>query len=43
MSGQNMHYMGSLLPMPGNAPVFSQMYVYDTENEIRNRLSSVPG
>lgn len=43
MSGQNLHYMGSLLPMPGNAPVFSQMYVYDTENEIRNRLSSVPG
>lgn len=39
MSGQNMHFMDSLLPMPGNAPRFSQLYIYDTKNEISNRMS----
>jgi len=43
ISGQNMHYMGSLLPMPEKQPRFSQMYIYDTENELSNRISSVNG
>ncbi|KAI5430371.1 hypothetical protein KIW84_034813 [Lathyrus oleraceus] len=28
----------SMLPMPGQNPRFAQLYVYDTENEIENRM-----
>ncbi|XP_019435271.1 PREDICTED: uncharacterized protein LOC109341753 [Lupinus angustifolius] len=38
IQGQACHRIGSLLPMPGNAPKFAQLYIYDTENEIQNRL-----
>ena len=41
MQGENYHQIGSLLPMPGNQPKFAQMYIYDTNNEISNRLASV--
>ncbi|KAI9072383.1 hypothetical protein K1719_045664 [Acacia pycnantha] len=34
LSGQNHHLIGSLLPPQGNPPVYSQLYIYDTENEI---------
>ncbi|CAH1423180.1 unnamed protein product [Lactuca virosa] len=37
LSGQNYHCMGSLLPIDGSKPKFSQLYIYDTENEITNR------
>lgn len=37
LSGENYHCMGSLLPMDGSKPKFSQLYIYDTENEISNR------
>jgi len=40
LHGQNVHYMGSLLPPEGDSPKFSQLYVYDTDNEVSNRLSS---
>ncbi|XP_022023935.2 uncharacterized protein LOC110924208 [Helianthus annuus] len=37
ISGQNAHSMGSLLPKHGAQPKFSQLYIYDTENELANR------
>ncbi|XP_035844125.1 uncharacterized protein LOC110932414 [Helianthus annuus] len=37
ISGQNAHCMGSLLPKHGDQPKFSQLYIYDTENELANR------
>ncbi|XP_035831868.1 uncharacterized protein LOC110869885 [Helianthus annuus] len=37
ISGQNAHSMGSLLPKEGAQPKFSQLYIYDTENELANR------
>ncbi|KAJ1686117.1 hypothetical protein LUZ63_017507 [Rhynchospora breviuscula] len=39
ISGQISHKMGSFLPLPGYKPTFAQLYVYDTENEIQNRLA----
>ncbi|XP_035842064.1 uncharacterized protein LOC110923839 [Helianthus annuus] len=39
ISGQNAHSLGSLLPKPGNKPKFSQLYIYDTENELSNRTT----
>jgi hypothetical protein len=39
ISGQNYHRMGSLMPSEGHRPKFAQMYIYDTENEVSNRLS----
>ncbi|KAH1099393.1 hypothetical protein GYH30_034850 [Glycine max] len=40
--GQSHHLIGSLLPMPDNSPKFAQLYIYDTENEVNNRLSQYP-
>ena len=37
LSGQNYHSIGSLLPERGLKPKFSQLYIYDTDNEIANR------
>jgi len=34
--GQVYHFIGSLLPNEGQAPKFAQLYIYDTENEMRN-------
>lgn len=41
LSGINYHSIGDLLPPQGAKPVFSQLYIYDTENEIQNRISAV--
>ncbi|KAK9055483.1 hypothetical protein SSX86_026566 [Deinandra increscens subsp. villosa] len=38
ISGQISHSIGSLCPVPEKGPRFQQLYVYDTENEISNRL-----
>ncbi|CAH1448406.1 unnamed protein product [Lactuca virosa] len=43
LSGQNYHSMGSLLPTGGSKPKFCQLYIYDTENEISNRSTSIGG
>ncbi|XP_022023763.1 uncharacterized protein LOC110924026 [Helianthus annuus] len=43
LSGQNYHTIGSLLPEDGNEPKFSQLYTYDTDNEIFNRQNAVGG
>jgi len=32
------HKINSILPVPGSRPRFLQMFVYDTEHEINNRL-----
>lgn len=37
--GQNYHKLGSLVPPNGHMPKFSQLYIYDTENEISNRMA----
>ena len=34
LHGQNFHKIGFLLPSNGQHPKFSQLYIYDTENEI---------
>ncbi|KAK1395280.1 hypothetical protein POM88_014336 [Heracleum sosnowskyi] len=43
LCGQNYHLLGSMLPKDGDTPKFCQLYIYDTENEIQNRLNVVPG
>jgi len=40
LNGQNYHRIGSLLPESGNTPKFAQLYIYDTENEVKNRVSN---
>ena len=40
ISGQIHHLMGSLLPTDNDSPKFAQLYIYDTKNEIYNRMSS---
>jgi hypothetical protein len=40
LSGQNYHRIGSLLPREEtHRPKFAQLYIYDTRNEVANRLS----
>lgn len=41
LHGQNCHLMGSLLPQDGVRPKFAQLYIYDTQNEIKNRMTAV--
>nr|XP_043633322.1 uncharacterized protein LOC122604498 [Erigeron canadensis] len=41
LQGQNFHRMGSLMPGPGEQPKFSQLYIYDSENEAANREKAV--
>ncbi|KAH7850741.1 hypothetical protein Vadar_002294 [Vaccinium darrowii] len=38
ISGENYHRIGSLLPTPGQKPKFAQLYIYDTEHELQNRV-----
>jgi len=38
MQGQTCHRIGSMLPLRGQRPKFAQLYIYDTENEISNRI-----
>jgi len=38
--GQSCHRIWSLLPLPSGAPKFSQLYIYDTDNEIHNIIQS---
>ncbi|KAH9605570.1 hypothetical protein KSS87_016782 [Heliosperma pusillum] len=41
MGGQNVHRIGSLLSSPQTTPKFCQLYIYDTEEEIRNRKKAI--
>ncbi|KAG5251167.1 ATP-dependent DNA helicase [Salix suchowensis] len=38
INGQCHHLMGSLLPNEHQSPKFAQLYIFDTDNEISNRL-----
>ncbi|GKE49610.1 hypothetical protein Tco_1480868 [Tanacetum coccineum] len=40
--GQIYHWIGSLCPTPGNPPRFLQLYIYDTQNEMANRMRHFP-
>mgnify|MGYP003702294039 CR=1 FL=1 len=40
LNGQNYHHIGTLLPKSSNKPRFQQLYIYDTENEIKNRIEA---
>ncbi|RZB58001.1 ATP-dependent DNA helicase PIF1 [Glycine soja] len=39
IQGQPCHRIGSLLPMSGKKPKFAQLYIFDTENEVQNRIN----
>ncbi|XP_058780945.1 uncharacterized protein LOC131655055 [Vicia villosa] len=41
IQGQTCHRIGSLLPPQGKKPKFAQLYIYDTENEVENRMHGV--
>ncbi|GKB35535.1 hypothetical protein Tco_0880477 [Tanacetum coccineum] len=43
ISGQIYHWIGSMCPPEGNAPRFLQLYIYDTTNEVNNRMSHFVG
>ncbi|KAE9601063.1 hypothetical protein Lalb_Chr13g0293781 [Lupinus albus] len=30
-----------MLPLPGQLPKFAQLYIYDTEHEIQNRMNGI--
>ena len=38
VNGYCHHFMGSLLPMDNKGPKFAQLYIFDTDNEVFNRL-----
>ncbi|GJY15884.1 hypothetical protein Tco_0386306 [Tanacetum coccineum] len=38
--GENYHRVGSLLPGTDTTPKFAQLYIFDTENEITNRIKA---
>ena len=41
INGQNHHKIGSLMPTPGQTAKFAQLYIYDTKNEVSNRMKSI--
>ncbi|GKD80768.1 reverse transcriptase domain-containing protein, partial [Tanacetum coccineum] len=41
LHGENYHLAGSLLPKTGKPAKFAQLYIYDTENEITNKIKAV--
>ncbi|XP_074346781.1 uncharacterized protein LOC141685588 [Apium graveolens] len=43
VKGQNLHLLGSMLPADGESPKFCQVYIYDTKNELENRMDLIGG
>ncbi|KAL5190681.1 ATP-dependent DNA helicase PIF1 [Glycine soja] len=41
IQGQPCHKIGSMLPMSGKEPKFAQLYIFDTENEVQNRINAI--
>ncbi|KAH1060734.1 hypothetical protein GYH30_004272 [Glycine max] len=41
IQGQPCHRIGSLLPMPGKQPKFAQLYIFDMQNEVENRINTM--
>nr|GEU30341.1 helicase-like protein [Tanacetum cinerariifolium] len=40
INSQNYHRIGSLLPQEGTQPRYPQLWFFDTQNELRNRLNA---
>nr|GEW39505.1 DNA helicase [Tanacetum cinerariifolium] len=43
VSDQIYHWIGSLCPPAGERPRFLQLYIYDTDNEVQNRMDHFGG
>ncbi|KAF8059640.1 hypothetical protein N665_1227s0016 [Sinapis alba] len=41
IQGQTHHRIGSLLPSKGRPPKYLQLYIFDTNNEVSNRLKAM--
>ncbi|GKD94931.1 hypothetical protein Tco_1374768 [Tanacetum coccineum] len=41
LHGENYHLAGSLLPQVGKPAKFAQLYIFDTDNEIENRIKAL--
>jgi hypothetical protein len=41
ITGQVCHRIGSLIPSHGARPEYAQLYLFDTEHEISNRINVV--
>ena len=41
INGLVYHRVGSLLPRHGRPPQFAQLYIYDTANEVSNRINAI--
>ncbi|KAF1885781.1 hypothetical protein Lal_00008521, partial [Lupinus albus] len=41
IQGQPCHHIGSMLLMLGQCPKFAQLYIYDTEHEIKNMMEVI--
>lgn len=41
IQGQYCHIIWSLLPTEGHPPKFAQLYIYDTESEVTNRMEGL--
>ncbi|XP_040361987.1 uncharacterized protein LOC121048877 [Rosa chinensis] len=41
INGQVHHLMGSMLPPDGECPKYAQLYIYDTKNEVANRINAI--
>jgi esterase/lipase len=41
VNGQIHHQIGSLLPQTDMIPKFAQLYIFDTKNEIQNRIRAL--
>lgn len=40
-SGVNIHFIGSLLPEKWQRPKYAHLHIYDTENEVKNRIATM--
>ncbi|XP_074323833.1 uncharacterized protein LOC141660743 [Apium graveolens] len=43
VKGVNYHNIGSFVPPDGVIPKFYQLYIYDTEDEVNNRINTIKG
>ncbi|KAH1137880.1 hypothetical protein GYH30_027747 [Glycine max] len=41
IQGQPCHRIGNLLPMSGKESKFAQLYIFDTYNEVQNRINAI--
>jgi hypothetical protein len=41
VSGQSCHRIGSMRPAQGQRPEYAHLYIYDTANEVSDRMNTV--